>query len=69
MMTAAQGSLGESLKLDWMRTPQTMVVVPVTAAAANKARSSKGARFHINRLSLSLIDIKSAGRSCTLATL
>jgi hypothetical protein len=52
-----------------MRTPQTMVVAPVTATAANKARSSKGVRFHINRLSLSLIDIKSAGRPCTLATL
>jgi hypothetical protein len=32
-----------------MRTPHTTVVVPVTATAANKARSSKGRRFHIDR--------------------
>ena len=48
MMSAAQGSLGENLKLDWMRAPQTTVVVPVTAIAANNARSNKGTRFHID---------------------
>src|ERR1035441_6113232 len=52
MITVAQGSLGENLKLDWMRTPHTTVVVPVTATAANKARSSKGRRFHIDGPSL-----------------
>jgi hypothetical protein len=49
MQTAAQGSLGDNLKLDWMRTPHATVAVPVTAAAANRARSSTGARFHIDR--------------------
>jgi len=49
MQIAAQGSLGDNLKLDWMRTPHTKVAVPVTAAAANRARSSAGARFHIDR--------------------
>jgi hypothetical protein len=49
MQTAAQGSLGDNLKVDWMRIPHTTVAVPVTARAANKERSSKGARFHIAR--------------------
>ncbi len=48
MQTTAQGSPGKNLKFDWMRAPHTTVAVPVTATAANKARSSKGMRFHID---------------------
>ena len=49
MQTAAQGRLGENLKFDRTRAPHTTVAEPVTATAANKARSSKGTRFHIDR--------------------
>jgi hypothetical protein len=48
MVGVAQGTPGEKFKFDWMRAPQTTVVVPVTATAANRARSSKGTRFHID---------------------
>ncbi len=53
MRAVAQGSLGKNLKLVWMSAPHTRVVVPVTAIAANRARSGKGTRFHINKASVS----------------
>src|SRR5579859_7599361 len=52
MATVAQGSLGENLKFDWMSAPHTTVVVPVTATAANRARTRTGSRFHIDRSQL-----------------
>ena len=52
MMTVAQGSLGEDLKFDCTRTPQTTVAMPVTAKPAIKARSSNGTRLHIDKPSL-----------------
>jgi hypothetical protein len=47
MMAAAQGSFGEKRKFNWMSAPQTTVAVPVTAIAANKARTNNGIRFQI----------------------
>jgi hypothetical protein len=48
MMRVAQGILDEDFKFDWMRAPHTTVAVPVTATAANNARSGRGSRFHID---------------------